>query len=76
LIENLGWATGDINFDGDITFDDYSVVDQAFFFQGARLAHADLTAVPEPRTCFMGALGLAGVVWLARRRTSRTVNAA
>ncbi len=37
LIPNLGWATGDINYDGTITFDDYTVVDQAFFFQLAPL---------------------------------------
>ncbi len=40
LIPNLGWATGDINFDNLINFDDYTVVDQAFFFQGAPLASA------------------------------------
>ncbi len=36
LIPNLGWATGDINFDGEINFDDYAVVDQAFFNQTPR----------------------------------------
>ncbi len=33
LIPNLGWATGDINSDGVINFDDYSKVDQGQFFQ-------------------------------------------
>ena len=42
LIPNLGWATGDINFDGVINFDDYSKVDQAFFFQGAAFACGSL----------------------------------
>ncbi len=33
LAQNLGWATGDVNNDGVINFDDYTIVDQAFFFQ-------------------------------------------
>ncbi len=37
LIQNLGWAAGDINSDGVINFDDYSKVDQAFFFQHGQL---------------------------------------
>jgi hypothetical protein len=37
LIPNLGWASGDINYDAAVNFDDYAVVDQAFFFQGAPL---------------------------------------
>ncbi len=37
LIPNLDWATGDINYNDVINFDDYSAVDEAFFFQGAPL---------------------------------------
>ena len=36
-IQNLGWATGDVNNDGVINFDDYSKVDQAFAFQNEQL---------------------------------------
>jgi uncharacterized protein YjbI with pentapeptide repeats len=69
LIPNLGWATGDINFDGAINFDDYSKVDQAFFFQSAPLNHADVAAVPEPVTWLLvAASSLILLAYAARRR--------
>jgi PEP-CTERM motif-containing protein len=70
LIPNLGWATGDINFDGVINFDDYSKVDQAFFFQGAPLTHVDVAAVPEPGTWLLGVISILGLT-LARRRAAK-----
>ena len=71
LIPNLGWATGDINFDGLINFDDYSKVDQAFFFQGTPLGGGDaVAAVPEPGTVLLGlsALALFALLGVAKKR--------
>jgi hypothetical protein len=34
LIDNMGWITGDVDYDGDIDNDDYALIDSAFFFQG------------------------------------------
>jgi hypothetical protein len=74
LIPNLGWATGDINFDGIINFDDYSKVDQAFFFQGAPLAGESLlAAVPEPEAWPLAAIILAVMATVARRFRSKSV---
>ncbi len=54
-----------------INFDDYTVVDQAFFFQGAPLAHADVSSVPEPSTWLLLILACLGVITMQHVCTSR-----
>src|SRR5262245_12687763 len=66
LIPNLGWATGDINFDGVINFDDYSKVDQAFFFQAIPLSREGASVVPEPAAWLTAVLVLLALAMFAR----------
>jgi hypothetical protein len=71
-----GWANGDFNYDGTVDGSDYTLIDNAFNSQGASLAASiasptaqiagGSTAVPEPGTVSLLAIGCAGV--LARRR--------
>jgi hypothetical protein len=74
LIPNLGWATGDINFDGVINFDDYSKVDQAFFFQGASLTSAanGPAAVAESTSLLLSLAAIGPFVLVIRRRWNLT----
>jgi len=78
-IPNLRWATGDTNFDGVINFDDYAVVDQAFFSQGAPLSgqESEVAAVPEPGTWILAAMAFVSLVLIGPRtaclRTRKSV---
>ena len=67
--DQAGWWTGDFNMDGEVTFDDYDLIDYAYWFQGAPLSGDGLTAVPEPATMTLLAMGLGSM--LLRRRRSR-----
>jgi hypothetical protein len=68
-----GWYNGDFNYDGIINGSDYTLIDNAFNTQGASLATAVATAqiagtsaVPEPATLGLLAIGAMGL--LGRRR--------
>ena len=72
-----GWFNGDFNYDGVIDGSDYTLIDNAFNQQGASLAAQvatatatiGTTAVPEPATLGLLAIGAAGM--LGRRRRTR-----
>jgi hypothetical protein len=53
-----------------INFDDYSKVDQAFFFQGAPFSSdgSAVAPVPEPGTIALEVLGLLGLFISYKRR--------
>lgn len=69
---NAGWRTGDFDYNGVIDIDDYFLIDTAYARQGAALGDAipsPVSAVPEPGTLSLLALG--GAAMLGRRRRSR-----
>ena len=70
-----GWYNGDFNYDGVVDGSDYTLIDNAFNSQGASLAASIASptalvgggsAVPEPATLGVLAMGAAGL--LGRRR--------
>ena len=70
-----GWYNGDFNYDGAINGSDYTLIDNAFNSQGAQFTAqaasiasqiAGSSAVPEPTTMTLLAIGTAGL--LGRRR--------
>jgi autotransporter-associated beta strand protein len=71
-----GWYNGDFNYDGVINGSDYTLIDNAFNSQGAILADqiatptseiaAGTSAVPEPAT--LGLLAIGSIGLLGRRR--------
>jgi autotransporter-associated beta strand protein len=75
-----GWQNGDFNYDGVINGSDYTLIDNAFNTQGAQLsaevasatsqiAGAGVTsAVPEPASLGLFALGAAGLLGRRGRR--------
>jgi autotransporter-associated beta strand protein len=77
-----GWYNGDFNYDGAITGDDYSAIDFNILAQGApfptsgSLASASglsgVTAVPEPASISLVALGATAL--LRRRRRTQRLN--
>jgi len=42
---NLGWISGDFNYDGSVDFDDYGLIDFAFGMQNAILLEESVGAV-------------------------------
>jgi hypothetical protein len=71
----IGWANGDFNYDGVIDGSDYTLIDNAFNSQGVQITAsiaspsaqvAGSSAVPEPATFSLLAIGVAGL--LGRRR--------
>jgi hypothetical protein len=75
----LEWISGDANTDFNVTGDDYTVIDAnlgqgvgnplSASALGGGLTPSSLSAVPEPGS--IGALAVAGVGMLLRRRRSR-----
>jgi hypothetical protein len=62
----LGWLSGDMNLDGTVTGDDYTVIDANLGLgAGNPLAASGIGALPEP-----GAITLMAVsaLWTLRRR--------
>ena len=58
-------ASGDINFDGIVDLDDWSLLNAASPALGAAVLGA-LAAVPEPSSCLLLAIGLLGLPVLRR----------
>jgi autotransporter-associated beta strand protein len=74
-----GWFNGDFNYDGVINGSDYTLIDNAFNRQGASLtavlasstaqiAPAATSAVPEPTSLGLLAMGASGLLAYRRRR--------
>jgi hypothetical protein len=76
LNNRTGWINGDFDYDGAVTSNDYFLIDNAFLHPGPTLvphaadasAAASVTAVPEPGTIGIAALGAA---FLLGRRSRR-----
>ena len=75
-----GWYNGDFNYDGVVDGSDYTLIDNAFNTQGASLAGqvatataqiAGTSAVPEPTSLGLLAIGAAGLLGRRRRKSSR-----
>jgi autotransporter-associated beta strand protein len=73
LMGMTGWANGDFNYDGVVNGSDYTLIDNAFNTQGGANPTAQVgaqiagtSAVPEPASLGLLALGAAGL--LGRRR--------
>jgi hypothetical protein len=78
LTHATGWYNGDFNYDGVVNGSDYTLIDNAYNSQGgslgaspeaiatAQLAGGSTSAVPEPASFAVLAMGLAGL--LGRRR--------
>src|SRR5438552_17820659 len=74
-----GWFNGDFNYDGKINVDDYGIIDFNVGIQGPPFATeiaatapvARLTAVPEPSTMSLWAIGGIGLAVRRQRRFGR-----
>ena len=82
VMKLTGWQNGDFNYDGVVDGSDYTLMDNAFNQQGGNVASPAVlvasaaaqvaggtSAVPEPATSGLLALGLAGLVGRRRRRS-------
>jgi PEP-CTERM motif len=73
-----GWSNGDFNYDGVVNGDDYTLIDNAFNTQGTPFLSASagpseqiasaVSAVPEPGTLSLLAIGGAAILGRRRRR--------
>ena len=74
-----GWSNGDFNYDGVVNGDDYSLIDNAFNTQGGvtfasasagptEQIAASSSAVPEPGSLSLLAMGAAAALGRRRRR--------
>jgi PEP-CTERM motif len=78
LSGGTGWYNGDFNYDGVIDGSDYTLIDNAFNTQGATLSAevasptaqvaGDSSAVPEPASLGLLAIGAAGLLGRRRRK--------
>jgi hypothetical protein len=66
----LGWLSGDMNLDGSVTGDDYTVIDANLGLGvGNPLSPSALSVVPEPGAVGVTLVSAVGI--LLRRRRSR-----